>query len=204
MRNKVGIFGGSFDPIHWGHIKPVLSALKHFKLSYVIYLPASMPPHKLNLKLEDSYHRMAMLSIALQNYKNFKISTYDLLNPGSKTLNSLIYFKNILKEEIFFILGSDSLLDFKNWYKPEEILKIANLIVLTRPDFEIGKIKDKLPDYLSEKINLSIFTFSHPAYSISGTNIRDRIKNNLSLNGMLPKNVLNYILKHNLYKEEKY
>jgi nicotinate-nucleotide adenylyltransferase len=201
MKSKVGIFGGSFDPVHWGHIKPVQAALKFFKLSYVIYLPASKPPHKLNLKLEDPFHRMAMLSIGLQNYENFKISTFDLLNPGSKTFDSLLYFKSHLNEEIFFILGSDSLLDFKNWYKPEKILEIANLIVLTRPEFEIEKIKNKLPDYILKRINFSIFTFPHPAYSISGTDIRERFKKNLKLNGLLPKNVLKYIVKNNLYKE---
>lgn len=204
MKNKVGIFGGSFDPVHWGHIKPVLSALKFFKLSYVIYLPAAQPPHKLNLKMEDPFHRMAMLSLALEPYEKFKISTYDLQNPGSKTLNSLLYFKKILKEELYFILGSDSLLDFKNWFKPEEILKISKLIVLTRPEFELEKIKAELPEYIIKNMGKRIFTFPHPCFSISATLIRKAIKNHKKYKNLLPEKVLNYILRNNLYKEEKY
>lgn len=204
MKDRIGIFGGSFDPIHWGHIKPVLSALKYFNLSYVIYLPASKPPHKNKIKLEDPYHRMAMLSIALEPYKKFKISTYDLLNEGSKTFNSLMYFKEKLKEEIYFILGSDSLLDLKNWYNAEEIVEIAKMIVLTRPDFEFKKIEKHLPEFILKKINSSIFTFPHPSYSISGTYIRKKIKNNSKIEKYLPKKVLNYIIKNNLYGEEKY
>ncbi len=201
MVDRVGIFGGSFNPIHWGHIKPVLSALNYFKLSYVIYLPASKPPHKLNMRLEDPYHRMAMLSIALEPYDNFFISTYDLLNTGSKTFDSLRYFKKILKEEIFFILGSDSLKEFKTWYKPKEILKLCKLIVLTRADFEIKKIEGELPDFILENLGKRIFTFPHPAISISGTVIRNLIWKNKNLNKLIPKKVYNYIMKHKLYKE---
>lgn len=204
MKDRVGIFGGSFNPIHWGHIRPVLSALKHFNFSYVIYLPASKPPHKNEIKLEDPYHRMAMLSIALEPYKNFKISTYDLLNEGSKTFNSLIYFKEKLKKEIYFILGSDSLLDLKNWYNAKGIVEIAKMIVLTRPDFELKKIEKRLPEFILKKINTSIFTFPHPSYSISGTYIRENIKNKLKIEKFLPKKVLNYIIKNNLYEEENY
>lgn len=204
MKDKIGIFGGSFNPIHWGHIKPVLSSLKYFKLSYVIYLPASKPPHKEDIKLEDPYHRMAMLSIALEPYKNFKISTYDLLNAGSKTFNSLIYFKEKLKKEIYFILGSDSLLDLKNWYNAEGIVEITKIIVLTRPDFELKKIEKNLPEFILKKINTSIFTFPHPLCSISGTYIRENIKNKLKIEKFLPKKVLNYIIKNNLYEEENY
>lgn len=204
MKDRVGIFGGSFNPIHWGHIRPVLSALKHFNLSYVIYLPASKPPHKNEIKLEDPYHRMAMLSIALEPYKNFKISTYDLLNKGSKTFNSLIYFKKTLKEEIYFILGSDSLLDLKNWYNAEGIVEITKMIVLTRPEFELNKIEKHLPKFILEKMNFSIFTFPHPSFSISGTYIRENIKNKLKIEKFLPKKVLNYIIKNNLYEEENY
>lgn len=204
MKDKIGIFGGSFNPIHWGHIKPVHSSLKYFKLSYVIYLPAAKPPHKENIKLEDPYHRMAMLSIALEPYKNFKISTYDLLNEGSKTFNSLIYFKEKLTEEIYFILGSDSLLDLKNWYNAEGIVEIAKMIVLTRADFELKKIEKHLPEFILKKMNISIFTFPHPSYSISGTYIRKNIKNYSKIIKYLPKRVLNYIIKNNLYKEGKY
>lgn len=202
MKNKIGIFGGSFDPVHWGHIRPVYSAFKYFKLSYVIYLPASEPPHKKGFKFEDPFHRMAMLAIALQPYKKFKISTFDLQNPSSKTLNSLLHFKKILDEEIYFILGSDSLLDFQNWYKPEEILKISKLIVLTRPKFELNKIMNKLPFFIKEKINSNIFFFPHPSFSISGTNIRKLIRNNKNLENLLPEKVKSYIIKNNLYKEE--
>lgn len=201
MKNKIGIFGGSFDPVHWGHIKPVLSALKYFKLKYVIYLPALKPPHKMKTKFEDPFHRMAMLAIALEPYKKFKISTFDLHNPGSKTLYSLKHFKKILNAEIYFILGSDSLLDFQNWYKPDKILKISKLIVLTRPKFELNKIIEKLPFFIKEKINSKIFFFPHPSFSISGTNIRKLLKNNKKFKALLPEKVKSYIIKNNLYKE---
>lgn len=201
MKDRVGIFGGSFDPVHWGHIKPVLSALKFFNLSCVIYLPASKPPHKENLKMEDPFHRMAMLSIALLPYKNLLISTHDLINPLSKTLNSLLYFKEKINGNLYFILGSDSLLDFKNWYKPEEILKFANLIVLKRPEFEIERIIKFLPDFIKSNLGKKIFTFQHPAYGISGTLIRDSLRRGENVEGLLPKRVINYIIKNKLYKE---
>ena len=199
---KIGIFGGSFNPVHWGHIKPVLAAQEAFGLQHVIYVPAARPVHKAQDPLEDPYHRFAMLALAVGSLAGFSLSTFELHRPQTYTLDTLTHFRQQTTDgEIFFLLGSDSLQQLPAWHEPREILKTAKLIVLSRPDFDVQEQVAQLPEDLRSGLGSSILTFVHPKVRISGSQIRQDLKQGKVPRSALPTAVLRYIQRHQLYRE---
>ena len=198
---KIGIFGGSFNPVHWGHIKPVLAAQEAFGLQQVIYVPAARPVHKAQDPLEDPYHRFAMVALSVGSLAGFSLSTFELHRPQTFTLDTLKHFQQALGGELFFLLGSDSLLQLPTWNQPQEILKIAKLIVLSRPDFDVQEKAALLPEDLRTGLGSTILTFTHPKVRISGSQIRQDLKQGKAPRSALPTAVLKYIQRHQLYRE---
>ncbi|MCX5687385.1 MAG: nicotinate-nucleotide adenylyltransferase [Candidatus Omnitrophica bacterium] len=187
---KIGILGGTFDPIHNGHIYLAKKVCQKLKLSKVIFIPAYLPPHKKGIKVTPAKYRYAMLKIALKNSKIFKISDIEIKRRGrSYSVETLRHLRRKYgpKVNLFFITGSDSLEELNKWKNLKEILKLCKFVVVKRPGFSIRKLKK---DFIFFKIN---------AKNISARDIRKKIRSGKPISNLMPDVVKNYIYKYKLY-----
>ena len=188
---RIGIFGGSFDPVHNGHMELALLAKKEYKLDRVIFVPAYKPPHKKIRKLTAVKHRLKMLQMALNPYPFFYLSHFELKRKKTTyTYQTLRHFKNVFKNsDIFFILGSDSLAEIKTWKKPELIASTCAIITGKRPGIALTGTTYKR----------SILFLAGPIACISATQIRKNIKNKMPTTNLTPGPVEKYIKNKGLY-----
>jgi len=191
--SAVGIFGGSFDPPHIGHLIAAQSVLEIRKLSKIIFIPNGISPNKNYQRGASAQDRLNMLKISIEEIPYFEYSDIEIKNPEvSYTINTLRMLRP-LYEELELIIGYDNLLEFSTWKEPEEIIKCAKLAVLKRNTITESEIKDKY-------YNTAVFVDT-PVIEISSTEIRKRIKNGLPINYLVADKVKEYIYKFNLYKE---
>ncbi len=195
---KVGILGGTFDPIHEGHIKIAKDAMEQYGLFEVRFLTGGVPPHKRNKKITDSQIRHEMVELATEDIKGFVADDFEL----NKT--EYTYSVNILGEikelhpdwDIYFIIGEDSLRDFHLWHKPEEISKLCKFLVYPRDNHDISDlIKARQEEY---KAHISVIDAK--CMDISSTSIRDMIIKDEDVTGLVPIKVIEYIKEKGLYK----
>jgi nicotinate-nucleotide adenylyltransferase len=202
---KIGIMGGTFNPIHHGHLVAAEEALSQFKLDRVIFIPTGDPPHKNANEESITEHRYLMTVIATSSNNNFFVSRIEIDRKGkSYTVDTVRELKKSLGEDtdLYFITGADAILEILTWKKTEEILKLCSFIAATRPGYNISKIQDlkeKLFDKARENVE-KIFVMEVPALAISSTDIRRRVKEKRPVDYLVPEGVSNYILKHGLYK----
>jgi nicotinate-nucleotide adenylyltransferase len=191
--SRIGIFGGTFDPIHHGHLITAQSVKEIRKLDKIIFMPAYISPHKQHAKASSAQHRLNMLKIALDEIPFFECSDYEIKQQTiSYTIDTLREFKKYF-DEIDLIIGYDNIFQFHTWKEPDEILKLSNIIVLRR--------KSSYPiDYIDKYVEAALFVQTR-AIEISATDIRNRVHANLPVHYLIPKNVEDYIYKNNLYKE---
>jgi nicotinate-nucleotide adenylyltransferase len=190
---KVGIFGGTFDPIHYGHLITAVAVKEIRNLDKIIFIPSFIAPHKTDRISSPPEHRIEMLKIAIKGIPYFDYSDYEIKKEGvSFTIDTLKFLKNKY-DDIELIIGYDNLLDFRNWKDPDEILKLIKLVVLKRKVQNEPIEKDKFY-YASEIIET-------PTIEISATTIRERVKNNQPVNFLVPDAVMEYIKHFNLYKD---
>lgn len=189
---KVGVLGGTFDPIHNGHLITAQAVREIRKLDKIIFIPSCIAPHKLTVNSTSGEHRLNMLKLAIADNPYFGYSDFELNKEGiSFTIDTLKFLKQEYSE-IELIIGYDNLLDFSTWKNPDEIMEIVKVVVLKR-SWRHKEEKDKYY-FMAEIINT-------PLIDISATNIRERVKNNLPVNYLVPDKVLEYIYSLNLYKE---
>ena len=187
---KIGILGGTFDPIHNGHLHLARQALKRLSLDKVIFVPAHLPPHKKNSKIAPAHHRYGMVKLAINNTKVFEISDVEIKRKGrSYSVETLKQLKRRFgpRVQIFFITGSDSLEDIESWKNLREILRLCRFVIVKRPCF---KIKKSCHDFMMLDIE---------AKDISATDIRNRIGSKKPVKRLMPDSVIEYIKRHNLY-----
>jgi nicotinate-nucleotide adenylyltransferase len=190
---KVGVFGGTFDPIHNGHLITAAAVKKIRGLDKIIFIPSYIAPHKIDKVSSSPDHRIEMIKLAIESIPYFEYSDYEINKEGvSYTIDTLKFLKNKYPD-IELIIGYDNLLDFKSWKEPDEILKLVKLIVLKR-EVENERIEKDIYYHSSEIIET-------PIIDISSTLIRNRVRNNLSINLLVPDNVKEYIYRFNLYKD---
>jgi len=188
--SKFGIFGGSFDPIHIGHLIIAQFIYEQRNLDKIIFIPSFISPHKLDLNFSTPNHRLEMLKLSIKDIHHYDYSDFEIKKGGvSYTIDTLKEFK-INYDEIDLIIGYDNLLVFDKWKNPDEIIKLANLVVIRRETF-INKKMNKYFDY-------AIFLNS-PIIEISSTEIRKRVAENKPIDFLVTKEVKEYIYKHNLY-----
>lgn len=190
---RVGIFGGSFDPVHTGHVEAVNSFLNSGLIDEVWVLLTPIPPHKTNQKQADFSHRLKMLQLVFSDHEKVQVRDLekDLTTP-SYSLQTIRYLKKEYPENIFFLcIGEDSLESFHKWYKYNEILNESTLLVVNRPGFDHSCVDSKI-------LENTIFV-DHKPLDISSTQIRDGVDRNYSI----PDTVRRYIQDHNLYQTDE-
>lgn len=209
---KIGILGGTFDPIHYGHIKPAINNAKALSLDSCILLPANIPPHKASTSA-TSIQRKAMVELVCQEYPLFTIDERELnKNSTSYTIESL---KDIHQEhdnaQIFFIIGMDSLITFSTWHQWQDILNYCHLLVNVRPGFELSELSQSCYQYMSpffvsdinevasEKAGKIIFQ-QQVELAISSTELRQEIAKGKFNNPLLPQTIAHYIQQNKLYQ----
>jgi nicotinate-nucleotide adenylyltransferase len=190
---KVGVFGGTFDPIHNGHLITAVAVKELRNLDKIIFIPSFIAPHKTDRISSSPEHRIEMLKMAVKDIPYFTYSDYEIKKKGvSFTIDTLKFLKNEY-DDIELIIGYDNLLDFSNWKDPDEILKLIKLVVLKRKVQNEPVEKDKF--YYSAQI------IETPTIEISATDIRNRVRNNLPVKFLVPDLVMEYIKHFNLYKD---
>ena len=209
MPARLGVFGGSFNPIHNGHLQIAKAALVHHRLQRVLLLPARQPPHKTE-DLAPAEHRLAMTRLACEGEPGLEACDLELSGEGpnytADTLEELA--RRYDGAELFFVMGADSLLDFPRWRDPHRILARARVVVVNRPGFDIRWRAEDFPDF-SEAVLLRIKSdqVKMPPSTIQSTEIRKAIRagRGLSCGGvgdMVPPLVARYIDEKGLYRAE--
>ena len=192
---KIGLFGGSFDPIHNGHLQIAAAAHEQLLINEIFFIPAAIPPHKQHITLTEAHHRRCMVQLAVEDQSDFKASDIEIQRNGvSYTIDTIMFFRNnyhLTNEQLYFIIGADSLVDFYKWREPEKILENCQIVVYDRAGVDLGSIKDDLKN--------RVFFLNAPLIDISSTTIRNMIRCGESLNDLLPQRVNNYILSNGLY-----
>lgn len=196
---RVGIIGGSFDPVHMAHIKLAECAYRELQLEKVIFIPAYIQPFKKDRKVTDEIHRINMLKLALSEYPYFEVSDIEIRMKGdSYTARTLTVLESEYPDMVF-IMGADSYMSLERWYHPEIIFQKAHIACAVRDDSSMDKLKEKEEQY-REKYQGTTYFLNMPRTDMSSTDIRDRISNGDSLNGSISENVMEYIKEHKLYE----
>lgn len=202
---SIGIIGGTFNPIHNGHLKLAEVAREIFNLDKIVFIPTGTPPHKGLTELVEKEHRYNMVKLAIKGTKGFDISRIELNRSGySYAIDTF----NILKKKygkgtkLYYIMGLDSINEILSWKKPIELLKICNFIVATRPKSKIRTFKRllKFPPIAKYSAHIHLIEMN---MDISASDIRKKIKSDGVPSGILPKAVADYISKNKLYKEQQ-
>lgn len=191
---RVGILGGSFDPVHQAHLILAEQCREQGRLDQVLFVPAARPPHKLDKILAPFHARQEMLELAIAGYPAFQISLIEKDRPGpSYTLETLRELKaERPADELFLLLGSDCLPDLPTWHRPEGIAELAQLLVVART----GTDSAAPPGYFRwERVEC-------PLLEISSTDLRRRVNQGRTIRYFVPRAVECYIGQHRLYRSE--
>lgn len=197
---RTGIMGGTFNPVHNAHLLIAEMAMEEYALDRVIFITGGNPPHKTDVISSD--HRYQMTHIAISGNGAFEDDDFEIKRKEkSYSVNTLRYLSEKYPcDELFFIIGEDSLEDLPGWYRPEEILTMCALLVFPRKSREVMKREvERMRGVFGE----NIYPLNAPVIEISSTEIRKRLRDGKSVRYMLPDSVLEYIEKYNLYGEQK-
>ena len=199
-KRKYGIYGGSFDPIHIGHVALADSAVRECGLDKLIFMPAYVSPFKQNRKVTDGRDRCGMIQTVLRTNKAFRLSTYELQREGpSYTIETLRHWRKLLDGELCYVLGFDSVIQLDMWYEGEEILREYPLITARRPhtdDLEGMEIIEKFRSLYGSDITV----LEMPPVDASSTIIRKLVSEGKPISGLVPEGVEEYIIEHKLYR----
>lgn len=198
---RIGLIGGTFDPIHMGHLIAAEWARDAFALERVIFIPAGDPPHKELAAVTDAQHRYVMTMLATLTNPHFSVSRVELDREGkSFTYDTLSFFREQWGSDVdlFFIMGADSLADLPNWHRPQEIVQLAQLIVATRPDWDFEAALKALGKEFEPLIE-RIHRLDIPEIGIAGRHMRERVEAGATIKYMTPDIVVRYIESHGLY-----
>jgi len=203
---RVGLIGGTFDPIHYGHLVVAEEVRVVCDLAEMIFVPAGHPPHKVGETVTDARQRLAMLELAIASNSHFTISTVDVERPGpSYTVETLRILRQQWEERtaIYFVIGWDSLEELTTWYNPLGILEqITHLVAVRRPGYveEVG-YRDRLEERLPG-LKQRLLTIPVPQLEISATDLRQRVAEGRPIKYQTPEAVEQYIAQHGLYQRE--
>jgi nicotinate-nucleotide adenylyltransferase len=194
---RIGVLGGTFDPIHYGHLAAAEEARAKLGLREVIFVVAGLPPHKLNEKITPEEHRYAMVELAIASNPHFSPSRIDIDRPGpSYTVDTIALLRQKRKEEIYFIMGMDSLMEITTWHQPQRLIQLCRLVAMERPGFvpNLERLEKAIPG-----ITTCTEIIDMPQMEISSTDLQRRVREGLPIKYQVPPEVEKYIYKHRLY-----
>jgi nicotinate-nucleotide adenylyltransferase len=224
---RVGLLGGTLDPIHLGHVETACAAWRALQLDRVYVIPSNVPPHRAEQPVASPYHRFAMTALAVNGLEHLEASDLELSTPGpSYTTDTLTRFSRATgldASQIFFITGADAFAEIETWHRYPDVLDLANFVIVSRPRFPAEDLRHQLPA-LSERMTSllvrppaagreqpapgsqqpafnrsSIFLLDARTPDVSSTEIRQRLSARRSISGLVPGPVERHIAKHGLY-----
>lgn len=201
LATKTGILGGTFNPIHNGHLIIAEEIREAFKLDRVLFIPSGNPPHKSKKVVIDKEHRFNMVSEAIKGNVFFEISRIEVEREGyTYTIDTLKKLRKLQKNDVllYYIVGADVLYDLAKWKDYELVFKECEFIAALRPGFETEEFEKHI-EYLKDKYEAKIKKAYIPLIDISSTEIRKRVKEGRSIKYLVPESVENYIKKNRLY-----
>lgn len=199
---RIGVMGGTFDPVHYGHLVAAAGAAEEFDLEEVVFVPAGQPPHKQPDAVSDSVHRYLMTVLATIANDRFVVSRVDIDRPGpSYTVDTLaeLHRRFDSEAELYFITGADAMLQILQWKDGATLFELCHFIAATRPGYGLSRLKTVLGP-VAERFSHRIHPLQVPALAISSTDIRRRVREGRSARYLLPDPVWHYIMKNGLYR----
>lgn len=195
---RIGILGGTFDPIHYAHLFIAEQARIQYNLGKVLFVPNATPPHKRRMKISCPELRCEMVRLAIRDNPNFDLSLIEQSRPGnSYTVDTLAQLHDNLPGcELFFISGTDAISELTSWQMPERILQLATILVAERRGFSYERLCAKLPSHYMDRI----LPLKGERCAISATQIRRLIRSHLPVKYLTPDPVVSYILERGLYR----
>ena len=203
IKKCIGIMGGTFDPIHYGHLVTAEIVRADFKLDSVIFVPSGRPPHKLDQKVTDPEHRYRMTCLATQSNPYFEVSREEIDRAGyTYTIDTIKRYSELYngEAEFYFITGADVVNQILTWKEPESLLKMCEFIAVNRGGYKTEALFKDVEN-LSVNYGSKIHLMQVPLLDISSTAIRKRVSNGQTIKYLLPETVEAYILEKNIYCE---
>lgn len=201
--SKIGIFGGTFNPIHLGHIRLGQLVLEEIKLDKILFIPDNTPPHKSNKELASGTDRLEMINISLKDHKNMESSDIELRREGkSYTFETLLELKKQNPDdELYLITGADMFLTLDKWREPETIFETANIIGVPRVDSDFEKMEEYAENVI-KPMGAKVFMLSQTVFdTASSTYVRDNIDDYQKIKDMITPEVYKYITENDLYRK---
>lgn len=196
---RLGILGGTFDPVHHGHLAAACAACDQMNLDRVLLIPARTPPHKTGKTISASMHRYLMCVLATLTIPEFSVSQIEIQREGpSYTIETIRLLRERVDDatELFTVIGADMVLDIVNWYRPDAILDESTVVGVSRPGFDLQAMEQTLGTERSQKVK--VITADTP--DLSGTEIRRRVENGQPINSFVPEAVRQYMGAAQLYR----
>ena len=199
-QRRIGIMGGTFDPIHYGHLRAADEAHAAFGLSEVIFVPTGQPPHKAGERVSSADKRFMMTVLATVDCPYFSVSRIEIDKEGkSYTIDTLKQLKSMPEysdAEFYFITGLDAVLDIVSWKNPEEIMSLCKFVAVSRHGYTHTKMEE-----LPEDLRSAIIPLEIPLLAISSTGLRERVRKERSIRFLVRPSVEHFIRKYSLYKD---
>ena len=201
---RIGVLGGTFDPVHYGHLVIAEEVFATLKLTEVLFVPAGHPPHKTIVEITAAEHRLKMLELAIASNPHFTISRADLDRPGpSYTVDTLQLLRKQwgVHTAIYFIIGGDSLEDLLSWHNPSGILEqLTHLVAVRRPGYTESEAYYDSLDARVPGIKQRLLVVDAPQFNISATDLRKRVAEGRPIKYQTPESVESYIVQYGLYR----
>ncbi len=204
MSKRIGLYGGSFNPIHRGHVTLAKEIAGHLRLDRVIFLPTATPPHKQNHPLLDAGHRAEMVKLAIADESIFSISDYDLLRDGpSYTIDTVTHFQQELGSDIslYWLIGADSLAELISWHRVCDLIDACQIVTAARPGWDSvdwPPLEEVIGRPRVKKLQKGIV--KTPLIDISSTHIRSQLAHGKPIDDFVHPSVANYVENNNLYR----
>jgi len=215
---RVGLFGGTFNPVHLGHLRGAEEILEAFSLQEVVFIPAAIPPHKVRMEVIEARHRLEMVRLATATNPRFSTTDIELSRPGkSYSIDTIRYFRERCQDALFFILGGDAFVEIEAWKDFQQLFSLCNFIVMIRPGYQKTPSNAQLPKALipvfryKQKVKGWIHSSGHTLHfkeitylDISSTKVRELIEKGESVRYLIPAEVDAYVQRHGLYRPKPF